>query len=251
MLEETLDANVELEPSTTQDANPESDSSTEEPQTEEATSQQASEKDLPFHEHPAWKSFQDRKDKEVQKERERSDRLEQQLLELTNKALTPQQKEEVEQKIYTAETPEEREFWQKVEQVAESRAKATEKRIRQEFEAKEKALLNQYGQMAAKQFLEEHPDIKKGSDELREIVKIASSRNLDLDEAYKIAMFDKNVQLAADKERKKQVQKKQEKLAANVETKSLPPTSLPPQSGKGEIQADDFLKTAQELGIEI
>ena len=228
---ENLDAN-EQESSTVQDETTESSPV----QVEEATSQKATEKEPPFHEHPRWKEMQEEKRQLLEEKR--------QLLELANKMTPHQQAVQVEQNIYEAKTPEEKAFWQQIEKVADSISAKREKKLRDELETEKQVLYKQTSQLLANEFLKSHPDIKKGSEELKQIVSTAQGRSLDLDEAYKLVMFDKNVELAAARKQEKTQETLKQKSAANLETKTIPKTVMKEKEKErsmGEIM-DELVK---------
>jgi hypothetical protein len=182
-----------------------------EAQTEEATSPKATEKEPPFNEHPRWKELQE----ERRELREQNNRLQEQLFQIANNSRPMQP--QIEEKIEEAATPEEREFWRKVDDRAEKRAEAKIKNLVEEFKKEKQVLYDQFGQMAAKEFLKDHANIQKGSAELKEIVNTARTKNLDLDDAYKLVMFDKEKEMAAENAKRQKQDQNKKKLAANVE----------------------------------
>lgn len=231
MPEEEQDDNIQEDPSLLEDDELE-DSSTSEDDVE-----QEEEKQPPFHEHPRWKE----RDEELRRERQRSDELQRQLLELTRP------KQEVRQEEQLGETPEAREFWSQVKKLAKQEAETARKQAQEVYEAELKAIRQEYGKMAANSFLKEHPDLKPGSPELNQIVHKAQTHNLDLNDAYKLIMFDKKEsdRAVAKVNKKKQIAK--EKLAANVETKSVPQSSFA-NNKNSDIEAD-FDKAWKDLGL--
>ena len=221
MSEEIKDDNIELESSPVQDEEV-SDSSTEETeasQSEEATSTKAT-ADGPFNEHPRFKELIEEKNEY----REQLRQMQQQLLDVTRP-------KETEQDPYAGKTAEEVQFWQQVEKIAERKAAAERKKAESEIQA----VRNEYGKIAANQFLSAHPDVPKGSQELKDIVKTAQELGGNLEAAYKVVMFDSNAQRKVEEVKKSQLKKTKEKMAANVETKSLP---------VGAIKAKDDLSFA-------
>ena len=235
------DNKTEVDSSTT-DVN--QDSSTEKSnQSEDATSSKATE--TPFNEHPRFKEIIAEKNEYKQ----RAHDLEAKLYESMNRTVTPQVQADIQEQLYQANTPEEKHFWQTVEKVADKIADkklaVKEKEYRQEISG----LYQQYGQLSANEFLKSHDDIKRGSDELKEIVTIASKRGLDLDEAYKIVMFDKNVQRAAEGRKEKEQSKMHQKVAANVETKSTQSDAIPKKKIGERITMEDLELVAKEHGV--
>lgn len=237
MREDNID---EIVDSSTTDVN--EDSSTSDSQDGDATPKQATEKEPPFNEHPRWKELQE----DRRELREQNERLQAQLLQIVEntKPTEPQIKE----KLYDAETPEEREFWAKIEKIADAKAKERESELIKKFEAERTALYNQYGKLAAESFLKSHPDIKRGSQELKEIVRTAHTKNLDLDEAYRLVMWEDAQTRAVEEFKKKQQQKNKDKLAANLETNTIPKGS--PADKNVEDFDSAFLNAVKESGIE-
>lgn len=247
MEQENLDEKAE---SSTADVSTESSAV----QTEEATSQKATEKEVPFHEHPRWKELQEEK-KEA---RDRADRLERQLFEMTSRLTPQQQQQKVEENIYEAKTPEEKAFWQEVDRRAEKKAAERENKLRAELEEEKKLIFSQTGSILAKDFLKAHPDIEKGSPEMQKIMDKATiyqragmSLMDAMDEAYTNVMAPKMVEAARNEEKEKIKQQNKQKLAANVETKTIPQNSMPSQSKGRGITEDDLMSTAKELGFTI
>jgi hypothetical protein len=188
------------------------DPSSAETQDKEATLTKATEpKEPPFNEHPRWKELQE----ERRELREQNQKLQEQLVQIVNNSKPTQS--QIEEKISEANTPEEREFWQKVEKIADSKSEAKIRNLVENFEREKKVIYDTYGQLASKEFLKEHPNVKKGSEELKEIVNKARVNNLDLEDAYKIVMFDREKEAAAEGAKREKQQQNQKKLAANVE----------------------------------
>lgn len=219
MPEEIQDDNIEPETSQVQDE--EAESSTEETQVEEATSQEATEK--PFNEHPRFQELISEKNEL----KDQNKALQQQMFQLINKA--PQEnKEAIQEKLYDANTPEEKAFWAQVEKIADakaSKARSDAEKVYQHELAKRDQMI---GGVIAKDFLKAHPEVKKSSEEMKEITQkaqiyAASGMSLEtaLEDAYTVVMSPKLAQMAVEKEKQRGVKRKQDKLAANVETKSV------------------------------
>jgi len=209
MQEELNDEKLELETSPEQDEES-SSSSDEETQDEEATSEKATE-EVPFNEHPRFKQLIDEKNE-----------LKDEVKQLRNQVFDAVKPKEVEQDPLAGKSPEEKEFWRNVKEI--SRKEAME--VAKQKEAELQAIRNEYGKVAANQFLSSHPDVKKGSEELKQVVKKAQEIGGNLEDAYKIVMFDSNAQREVEKVKKVKQQKTKEKIAANVETKTLPPGAI-------------------------
>lgn len=234
------------------------ESSTVENQSAEATAKQATEKEVPFNEHPRWKEIQEEKRQAVEAAANAKAQAEYYRGIAEASKLS---KEEIQDKIYEANTPEEKRFYETIEKIAEQKVlkseKALEARLRKEYEESLKSRDTLVGQFVANEFLKSHPDLKKGTAEMGEITRKAqlfSSAGIPLtealDEAYKSVMFEKNAQMAVEAERKKTQQKTQDKIAANVETKGVNTTAIPSKkSGGGDIQMSEFEATAKELGL--
>jgi len=184
----------------------------------EATSEQAvQEKETPFHEHPRWKEIQE--EKEYYK---------QQLAALINKPNVIPQQPVVEKDRYAGMTAEEKAFYQAQDERA--------RQIAREVAAEEKAgvlkELNETRQILAtvayERFQSKHPDVLPNSQEERTIATLYS-KGYNLEDAYKVAMFDKVQQDKAQQAKAKQTQVVKQKLAANVETSTIPSSSGLPQ----------------------
>lgn len=233
---------VNAESSTAQDVNAES--STVENQSEEATSQKATE--VPFNEHPRFKEL-------ISEKNELKVQLGQALEALkSTRQPNETQNQQIEQKIYEATTPDEKRFWETVEKIAEAKADSKIKEKESIFKSEINSVYQAYGKLAANEFLRNHPDVQKGSKELEDIWKYATKNNVDPDDAYKIVMFDRNASLAVEKEKKKSEDLNKQKKAANVETKTINSNTFAPKKHPGKsIDMEDMLKSARELGIEI
>ena len=214
-ISESLPEDEQVESSPTDEV---TDPSTEAP--EEATSKEAEqEKQVPFHKHPDWIRFQEQKNAETTRERDRGDRLERQLLDISGKLTKEPGKDP-----YEGLTLEEKAFWQKVELLAENKAKSI-------IEGKEKVYQQQIAEtkqvqaaMIYKKFQEDHPDIKANSPEERSIAErwTRARGHLTLDECYSLevgpANLEKTRQESLAKTQKKKVQLNSQKQAANLES---------------------------------
>lgn len=238
MMEENQVANISEE-STLEETDETSDSSTEETQDSEATEEQATEEQTPLHEHPRFKEVIGEKNEL----KEQVQALQNKLLEVTDRVTTNQQSKE----DPYADLDQQSKAWLKqrdaqVEEIA--RRVATEERKKAEVEMQ--AVRNEYGKLAAQQFLDKHEDVKRGSEELTKIVEKAKAIGGNLEDAYKVVMFDKNVEKAVQGATKKRQEKIKEKIKANVETEGV---------GEGlksqdKISFDDsFAKAEKDLNI--
>lgn len=204
-----------------------SESSTEETQPSEATEQEAVEQ-TPLHEHPRFKEVIQEKNEYKQQAAE----LQQKLVEITSRITTPK---DPEADPYAGLTPEEKNFYRNLDDRTQKQVDRAVQKAREEerknYESQLGSIYKAYGELAANEFLRSHPDLKRGSPEMEDIRKeaFAISKNPtieDLDRAYKIVMFGKQQQLAAEKEKQKQKQMNQAKAKANLEQKSVPPNVL-------------------------
>jgi len=215
MTEENVVDNTETEATQTQEEEV-SESSTDETQDEEATSEKATEQ-VPFNEHPRFKELIDEKNE-----------LKDEVKQLRNQVFDAVKPREVEQDPNTGKSLEEKAFYEDMDK--RMRKVAAEERKKAEVEIQ--AVRNEYGKLAANQFLNAHPDVSKGSEELKQVVRKAQEIGGNLEDAYKIVMFDSNAQREVEKERKSKQQKTKEKIAANVETKGLPAGAIKAKDDK-------------------
>lgn len=225
-----------------------SESSAEETTETESSTEVVEVKETPFHEHPRFKELISEKNEL----KEANAKLQNQLFEVMKTPSTMAAK--VEDKIYNANTPEEREFWQTVERVAENKIERVRSEERNRYEGEMKNLQNMVGRTLANDFIKNHPDVEKGSPEMERIVSkayrmAASGGDLSeaLEDSYRSVMFDTVKEKAVKAHQEKTKEKAKEKQKANVETTSVPKNS--PVSKKfGDFDAA-FDKTAKELGV--
>jgi hypothetical protein len=225
------------------------------PELVESTTPKGVQGDVPFHQRPEFIEFKERQEAKLKQDydarmaqvNDRADRLERELLERTRP-----QKDEADP---YAHLDEETRKWYKqdeerVRRIADKVAGEREQKLRVEFDSEKKALFNEYGKMAAKEFLKENPEIKPGSEELQQIVNYARTKGLDLDEARKIVMFDKLKDAVRQKDDEKKRTEIKAKQAANVETKTINKEPIPEKkSGGSDITMDEFDTIANQLGI--
>lgn len=258
MPEEILDDN-EQESSPVTDE--ESESSTEETQVEEEVTSlnESTEEPQRFDQHPRFKELIEG-NREL---KEDNKRLQQQMFEIINQSKQPN-KEAIEEQLYEANTPEEKRFWQQVQKIADVVA---DKKVQRAKDEATQPLLREIqgyqkmvGEVIADRFIEKNPDIKKGSLEMgeitreaQELTKLGMPITQALEKARKIVMFEKVGQLAVDREKKRKQEKIKQKEAANIETKTIPQTSLPSAKSNdfGEIQMAELEKTGKELGYSL
>lgn len=260
--EEVLDDNHDQDPSSGPDATQES--SPEETQTAEATAQQAAE-NAPFHEHPAWISFRDRKESEVQDLKNQLNEVKQQaglsqkqVLDVLQNAISGKGQDEGPLANADQQTKEWAERFLKpvVNSIVKPEIDRAKKEASEPLLNEVKMYRDMVGSVIADSFLSSHPDVKKGSPEMGRIVQKAQQEaaygkdiRKALDDAYKVEMFDSNAQSAVEKVKQQQQVKNKQKQAANLETQSIPKNQLPAQPNMGkEISADEFASVAKELG---
>lgn len=203
----------------------------------EATAKKAEQEQVPFNQHPDWIAFQRRKEEEAKRERERADRLEKQLFDITNKITTPQAPDP-EANL----TPEERAFWKRQREIAHEEAEkvANEKEVVFNKRLTEAQMTS--ATLLYRDFQRQHPDVKPGS---LEEIQIAGyfKRGYDLEDAYKLTMGDVVHKKELEEVRKSGQAKTQEKIKANLETTSVSGQGLPTKTKKSfEDTLDEGLK---------
>ena len=180
----------------------------------ETPAPQVEQKEPPFNEHPRWI--------EVQRDRD--------YLRDTNAALMKlMQIREAAPVInqpdpYANLTPEEKNFWKQVDERAETIAQRKIESVRPQVEQELRETKEAVASMAYERFQLQHPDVKPGSQEENAIAQYFQ-RGYSLDDAYKVVMFDRIGVQKAQQVKDIQVNKVQQKIAANVETKGISSTS--------------------------
>ena len=242
-----LEEKVEDQGSTPDDVIEDS-SLSEDTQIEEATSQEATEKEPPFHEHPRFQELIAEKNEL----KEENKQLQQRMYETLEKMQTPTQ-ETAKEQLFTANTPEEKQFWQQVINIAEKKAEERFSARERQYEQRIKASEKMTGNLIVKNFLKAHPDLKKSSVEMKEITQKAYSlaqTGMDvtdaLEDSYKVVMFDKVQDQRVVQAKQQKQQKLVEKARANVETTSIPQGTMQP--GKDSLE-DVFDETAKDMGF--
>lgn len=199
------------------------------------------EQPTPFNEHPAWKSFQERKEKEVLAERERSERLERQLFELTNRMTQPKAEDP-----YAGMSPEEKAFYQKIDQMAEQKVRKVLDEVAPQFRNELKETKEVVAALTYEKFLNKYPDVSPGSQEESQIAQLFQ-RGYSLDDAYKVVFFEKNRQKEVKKVTEQTQQRVQQKQMANLETSTIQPNAIP---SKQKMTVREFaLAKMKEMGI--
>ena len=179
----------------------------------EATVPEAETKEPPFHEHPRWKEVQEEK----RQAQERADRLEQQLLSISERLSTPKDTTDP-----YADMDDEMKQWAKfIDQRAEAKARAIAEQERKSYMGEQQRTREQLAMIAYKEFQSRHPDVKPNSPEENAIaqrVKLGYTP----DDAYEIVVGStKRKSLEEELARERQVKQKAkttQKLAANLET---------------------------------
>lgn len=137
----------------------------------------------------------------------------------------PQPNQAIPDDPYAGMTPEERVFYQKLDERAE---KLVEKKLAQvapQFEQRIRDTQEAVVALSYERFQQLHPDVKPNSPEENAIAEKVQM-GYPLEDAYKLVMFDK---MRADKQtqvKTAQTVKTQQKLAANVETQTIPTMSV-------------------------
>lgn len=243
MMDEEKDENAASSPA--QDVRTESSTvETTEAQPAEGTAKQPVEKEVPFHEHPRWKEIQ----QEKEEAKRRAAFLEGQL-----QAIQQQQNKPIaEEDLYTGLSAEEKVAYQNLDA-------RTKKIFMKEIQARESQYENRIARaegviarIAEKEFRKENPDLEQNSPEEARIAKLIGA-GLDAEEAAWAVLGKKRAERAAlEKEtqlKTKQQAKTQEKIQANLETKSVSTTLQPVKKESKNITMDDLEKTAKELGM--
>ena len=186
------------------------------------------EKEVPFNEHPRWR--------EVQEERNY-------WRELALKQAQPTVSPTPQADPYAGLTPEEKVFWQKVDERAEAIAQKKIESVRPQVEQELRQTKEAVSLMAYERFQQQHPDVKPGSPEENAIAQYFQ-KGYTLDDAYKVVMFDKIGTQKAQQAKEVLVNKVQQKIAANVETKTISPTSnLSPKASFREMMKREMEKS--------
>lgn len=255
---ENQDANNDQESSPVQDVN--ADPSTVETQPAEGTAQKPVEKEVPFHEHPRFQQLLEKSKK--------ADELEQKLqkteadLQYLRGMVESQKNPSTPEDPYAHVTdPETKKWYQEQDKrmvaIAQKTSSEREDKLRKEFEQEKQILYQQFGKVAANEFIKAHPDLKRDSDEMKAIVRKAqvyTQSGMDyteaLDDAYRTVMFDKKIEKTAEDTRKQTQIKTQQKVQANLETQQVSQQGLPEkQRVSDKIEMGDFDKVIKETGF--
>lgn len=215
-----------LEGSQPQDEQAESSPAVEAPV--ETPTQQVEPEQKPFDEHPRFKQLiEDRNN----------------WRDLAMKtAKSPQPIQSAPDDPYAGMTPEERDFYRKMD---ERNEKIFEKKLAQvapQFEQRIRDTQEAVVALSYERFQQLHPDVKAGSSEENAIAEKVQM-GYPLEDAYKLVMFDK---IRTDKQNQvktAQTVKTQQKLAANVETQTIPTMSV---KTKEKLSFRDMLKKQME-----
>lgn len=178
---------------------------------EEATSTEAEQgKEVPFHEHPRFKEVIDEKNywKEM-------------AMKLVPVAEQLQKPKVDEPDPYANLSLEEKEFWRKVESVAEKKAMRIADEKTKQFSLEQQVVRQQLAQIAYQKFKETHPDVKAGSPE-ENAIAVKVRQGYSLDDAYQVVMGPKMLEKYKRESETRKQQKTQQKVAANLESSGLP-----------------------------
>lgn len=231
-IQDSLPEDVIADSSTAEAGNPEALVETTTPKVEQKP---------PFNEHPDWKKFQERKEREVQESQERANRLERQLFELTNRLTQPKVEDPDE-----GMSAEERAFFEKMDKRAELRARKVIEEMAPQFRSELKETREVVAALTYEKFLNKYPDVAPGSQEEGQIAQLFQ-RGYSLDDAYKVVFFDKARQKEVQQVKTNQIQKQQIKQAANLETSGVATGGLPT---KTKLSVREFAaQKAKELGL--
>jgi hypothetical protein len=247
------ETDVNAESSTVQDVNKEESSSS---TPGEATPQEAGQEQVPFNKHPDWIAFQKRKEQETQYERARADRLEQQLLKLSNRLSQPKTSEK---DPYEGLDDETKRFYQQLDQRYEQRfQKMLDDRLAEKEKVYKREIMSIHANEASKalnSFMSSHPDVTEDTPEYSKFVgsiKAFRQAGHDYEEslnlAYRASYFDSLVN-RREKEvlarrKAEQTKKTQEKIAANLESGTVSPNSPVQPKEKKSVRefVNDFLQ---------
>ena len=176
----------------------------------ETPAPQVEQKEPPFNEHPRFREVIEEKNY---------------WREMALKQAQPQQAPQAPQvDPYANLTPEEKNFWKQVDERAETIAQRKIESVRPQVEQELRETKEAVASMAYERFQLQHPDVKPGSQEENAIAQYFQ-RGYSLDDAYKVVMFDRIGVQKAQHVKDIQVNKVQQKIAANVETKGISSTS--------------------------
>ena len=227
-IEESLPSDENLESS------PEVDSELDQEVSSEATEPQAETKEPPFNEHPRWKEVQEEK----RVAQERADRLEQQLMDISNKLATPK---EPGKDPYDGMNEEMREWAKFIDNRAEAIADKRAEKERKLYREEQTQTKQQLAMIAYKEFQTRHPDVQPNSSEENAIAKRVSM-GYSPDDAYEIIVGStKRKALEEELAKTRRVKAKNtQKLAANLETGGV--ASGSPIQPKDNMTVRDFVE---------
>lgn len=193
-------------------------------------------KEPPFHEHPRWI--------ERQRESELLRQQNQQLIEVVQK-LTQPKAQEVDP--YAGMTKEEKEFYQRIDNLAEQKTRKVLAEVAPQFQQELRETKETMAALAYERFLNKYPEVRPGSQEEGQIAELYK-RGYSLDDARNLVFRDYDIQQAVGKGKNQQQVKVQQKVAANLEQKTLPPINGIPSKDKGNFR-DEMRKTLIAAGL--
>lgn len=192
----------------------------------EATTKEAVQEkpEVPFNEHPRWQELMDER------------RWLREQLDLANKRqIVAAPAPASEPDPYAGMDEETKRFYQNVdrraEQIARKIAAEKEDAITREINETRKILAT----VAYERFQVKHPDVLPNSNEEKTIAALYS-KGYSLDDAYKVAMFDRVQNQKVQQAQAKKVESIKQKVAANVEQASIPAESGLPKQKKVSIR---------------
>lgn len=201
-----------------------------ETQEQEAQQEAQESEQAPFHQHPDWIRFRERKEAEVDFLKKQIEYQQQQAKGIPQPEQDPYANLPAEQKL----------FWQEIEKIADKRADAKVKSLQPLINATRDEIALQ----KVKAFRMEHPDVRPNSPEE---LSIAQKINLgyDPEDAYRSVMWDRvgqtNQARAVKTVQKKIAQKKQ----ANVEASPSVSSNFAPKPA--ETISETFARVEAEM----
>lgn len=206
------------------------ESSTVEAPVETPTQQVEQEEQKPFNEHPRFR--------EIIEERNHWRDVAMRAVQTP----APQASQPIQDDPYAGMTPEERVFYQKLDERAE---KLVERKLAQVAPQFEQRIIDTQEAVVAlsyERFQQLHPDVKPNSPEENAIAEKVQM-GYPLEDAYKLVMFDKIRNDKLNQAKIVQTNKTQQKLAANVETQTIPAMSV---KQKEKLSFRDMLRKQME-----
>ena len=222
MIDEQADVMVDSSTTEQTDVTPESSQAAPVETTTQKVEQATPE--VPFNEHPRWQ--------EIMEERKF---LREQLAIANSRQVAQQPAQAIEADPYAGMDAETKTFYQNLDKRNEAIIKKAVAEKEVEFKRELSETKQILATVAYERFQSKHPDVSPNSPEEAAIAKLYS-RGYALDDAYKVAMFDKMQNQKVQQAQVKKTQTIQNKVAANVETSTIPANSGLPQGKKQSIR---------------